>query len=646
MERHTVMSTEPAACTLSFDNLSLLRSVIDALSAHIAVLDKEGAILMVNESWRRFAQMNQMQTQDTGVGSNYLEICDRALGTDALTARMVAHGIRNVIEGRRANFMLDYPCHSTRGSLWFQVNISKFSVHDRDYIIVAHENITEWKQAEQRLQESEKRFRLLIERSSDVIVMLDAEGIIRYISPSIETLLGYRPQQCIGHNVFELVYPEDVAFLKQDFQDFVQQPGGIRTLQGRMVRSDGSWLWIDVHAANYLHDPEVQAVIANYRDITKIVQNEQELRVAKDKLEAILQSVADGIMVQDENGQLLYANKAAADVLDYESVEQMLGKSWEEILGQFEMVDEKGQVLGPGSLPGCRVLAGEREARAIIHSTSRVTGAQHWAIVQSRPVLDAQGRVLFAITIIHDLTEQKEMERRKDEFIAMTSHELKTPLTSLKIFMGVLQRRFRKNGEDQYLEYLSKIETQLNTLTELINDMLDVSRIQLGKLFLRKEHFELSMLIRETIDNLCGVQTTHAIRYESSAEVQVFADRYRIGQVLINLLTNAVKYSPPGSEVIVRLSATGEYALVSVQDFGIGIDEADQQRIFERFYQVTGPVEKTFPGLGIGLYISNEIIKGHHGKMWVESHKGEGSTFSFMLPLYGSGIGGGQSVPV
>ncbi len=629
------MNAESAARILPYGNLTLLKSVIDALSAHIAILDERGTIVTVNESWHRFAQINHMQSSDSGVGSNYLEICDNAIGGEASLARIVAHGIRNVLDCKRDTFMLEYPCYSAERPLWFQLNVRRFVACDSVYIIVAHENITEWKLAELRLQESEKRFRLMIERSSDVIVMLDEQAIIRYISSSVETLLGYQPQDCLGHSIFELVHPDDLEYTKQHFREFVRKAGLNVSIQGRMLCRDGSWCWIDIHAMNYLHDPDIHAIVASYRDITKRVQDEQELRVAKDKLEAILSGVADGIMVQDEAGYLLYANKAAADVLDYESVETLLHDSWKEILGHFEMVDEKRQVLGTGSLPGCRVLAGEPEARAVIHSTSKSTGEQHWAIVQSRPVTDARGKVLFAITIIHDLTEQKEAERRKDEFIAMASHELKTPLTSLKIFMGVLQRRFRKNGEDQYLEYLGKIEAQINTLTELINDMLDVSRIQIGKLLLRKETFELSRLAQETIDNLRGTQATHSIRYEPSAEVRVFADRYRIGQVLINLLTNAVKYSSPGSDVVVRLCTDQEYAIVGVQDFGIGIDEVDQQRIFERFYQVTGPVEKTFPGLGIGLYISSEIIKSHQGHMWVESRRGEGSTFYFALPLKG-----------
>lgn len=630
------MNAEPAARISPHGNLAFLKNVIDALSAHIAILDEHGTIVMVNESWRQFALMNHMQCSDAGVGCNYLHVCDSAIGDEASLARIVAHGIRNVLGCKRDTFMLEYPCHNAERPLWFQLNVTRFVACDSIYMIVVHENITEWKLAEQRLQESEKRFRLMIERSSDAIVMLDAQGIVRYVSPSIESLLGYRPQDRLGHYCTEIIHPDDRIQAEQQFQGCIQTPpGSCVRAQYRMLHCDGSWRWIEINATNYLHDRDIQAIIASYRDITPRVQREQELRVEKDKLEAILHSVADGIMVQDESGYLLYANKAAADVLDYDSVEALMHDSWQEILGRFEMVDEKGQVLGTGSLPGCRVLAGEAEASAIIHSTSKLTGEQHWATVQSRPVTNAKDEILFAITIIHDLTEQKEAERRKDEFIAMASHELKTPLTSLKIFMGVLQRRFRKNGEDQYLEYLGKIEAQINTLTELINDMLDVSRIQIGKLLLRKETFELSRLMQETIDNLRGTQTTHSIRYESSVEVQVFADRYRIGQVLINLLTNAVKYSPAGSEVIVRLCADQKYAVVSVQDFGIGIDEVDQQRIFERFYQVTGPVEKTFPGLGIGLYISNEIIKCHQGRMWVESRKGEGSTFSFALPLQG-----------
>ena len=150
---------------------------------------------------------------------------------------------------------------------------------------------------------------------------------------------------------------------------------------------------------------------------------------------------------------------------------------------------------------------------------------------------------------------------------------------------------------------------------------------------LHYEDFDLNGLIQEIVENLQATTLTHHIVVESIRKVFVHADRDRIGQVLTNLLNNAIKYSPNADNVILHMTANQHDATVCIQDFGIGIAEIHQQSIFERFYHVPDPIEKTFPGLGIGLYISHEIIQRHHGRIWVESQKGEGSAFSFTLPL-------------
>jgi signal transduction histidine kinase len=243
------------------------------------------------------------------------------------------------------------------------------------------------------------------------------------------------------------------------------------------------------------------------------------------------------------------------------------------------------------------------------------------------------GELARRIALVLDISDQKELERRKDEFISMASHELKTPVTSLKGFTNLFQRRLAKQADEKTLHYLARMDAQLNKLTKLITDLLDVSKILTGKVIYREEPFDLDTLIKETIENLQAATPGHRLRLNGTAEAQIYGDRDRIGQVLINLITNAIKYSPHADTVVIHVARDSQNAQVSVQDFGIGISKEHQQKIFERFYQVTDPEEKTYPGLGIGLYLSYEIIRRHEGTMWVESNKGEGSTFHFSLPL-------------
>ncbi|MBA2284725.1 MAG: PAS domain-containing protein, partial [Ktedonobacteraceae bacterium] len=259
--------------------------------------------------------------------------------------------------------------------------------------------------------------------------------------------------------------------------------------------------------------------------------------------------------------------------------------------------------------------------------------SSRWIAARARVFRDEQGQPLRMVGINMDISEHKALEQRKDEFISMASHELKTPVTSIKGFTQVLQRRLNERNDEQVRRFLARMDKQLNKLTQLINDLLDISRMETGKLFFHVEPFDLDEVLHEVLESLQEIAQDHLLCLEGNTKAQVVGDKDRIEQVLINLLTNAIKYSPQANKVFVRMSIHDGNVVVSIQDFGIGIAEAHQQHIFERFYQVSEPMEKTFPGLGIGLYISNEIIKRHHGTIWVESRKGEGATFSFSLPL-------------
>lgn len=364
----------------------------------------------------------------------------------------------------------------------------------------------------------------------------------------------------------------------------------------------------------------------------------REAAQARDQLEVILQGVADGIVVYTDDNQIVYANEAAAQLIGHVSASSLLAASTDTILANFTLSDEQGYPIASSDLPHRRVLAGEKDAHATIGYTPQGSGEPNrWVHVSARPIFDEQGTLVFAITIIHDLTERVLDERRKDEFISMASHELKTPITSLKGFTNVLQRRMAKpgQGDEQTRHFLERMDAQIDKLTRLINDLLDISRMQAGKLALDMERIDVDALVREIVENVQASTTTHHLRIEGSVQGYVWGDKDRLGQVFVNLFTNAIKYSPRAQTVIIRLARDPEQAqaVVSVQDFGIGIAKIHHKHIFDRFYQVTDPEEKTFPGLGIGLHIAREMVERHQGHIWVESRKGAGATFFVALPL-------------
>ena len=267
----------------------------------------------------------------------------------------------------------------------------------------------------------------------------------------------------------------------------------------------------------------------------------------------------------------------------------------------------------------------------MVRHQDNATGRLYWTLVRAHPILDAQGQVQFVVSVFTDITEQKEFEQRKDHFISMASHELKTPLAILSAFTQLLRERFEAEARQDVMLHLCKMDDQITRLTKLVADLLDISKMQEGKLELAREAVDMDELVREVVENLQPT-TTHHLLIEGAAQRTITGDRDRLGQVLMNLLTNAIKYSPQAETVVVRVAQTRDTLTVSVHDFGIGIAQSHQEKLFERFYRVYSEKDQTYPGLGIGLYIAHEIIQRHGGKMWVDSVEGKGSTFSFSLP--------------
>jgi signal transduction histidine kinase len=222
---------------------------------------------------------------------------------------------------------------------------------------------------------------------------------------------------------------------------------------------------------------------------------------------------------------------------------------------------------------------------------------------------------------------------QRDELFSVTSHELKTPLTSLKAYTQLLLMDTPGINTGQRKIVLEKMDKQISKLVGLINDLLDDSRLQYGHLNYNKKPVKLNNLISDVVSEIQLGTKEHRIIFQKNVNVTVNADSDRIGQVVTNLLINAVKYSPGSREIIVRLDKTDKTVICSVKDFGHGIKKEEQNKIFDRFYRVSGNNLNTYPGLGLGLFISKEIIEKHDGKLWLESEYGKGSTFYFELPL-------------
>lgn len=245
---------------------------------------------------------------------------------------------------------------------------------------------------------------------------------------------------------------------------------------------------------------------------------------------------------------------------------------------------------------------------------------------QSRKLIEIQKALMDEIEF------RKQAERKKDEFISIASHELKTPLTSVKGYVQLLERSIDKGDVPTLKKHLAKAQVQLEKLNELITDLLDISKIESGKLKFNKQPFVIDDMLDSVIEIIHQSNPEFKLLKTGSVKREICGDEMRIEQVVINFLTNAIKYSPGTSEVHITVEDRGESVYVGVRDFGIGIDEELQKNVFEKFYRV----EETaihFQGLGIGLYISAEIIKRHGGEVGVKSIPGDGSEFYFNIPF-------------
>lgn len=354
-----------------------------------------------------------------------------------------------------------------------------------------------------------------------------------------------------------------------------------------------------------------------------------ELRRSEEQHRLIVESVKDyAIFTLDADGYITSWNQGAQRINGYRT-DEIIGKHF----SVFYPEDEVKQ-RNPWNILQLTIKNGRHEHEGWLVKKNKAT---YWADVVVTTLKDDKGKLHGFSQIIRDMTIHKELDKRKDEFISIASHELKTPVTSVKVFNQIMQKTSLKRNDQEFLQYLNRMDRQINRLTEIITDLLDVSKIQAGKLEFNKELFDMNELVNETVENMQNVLEKHSIIVKGKATKNIFGDKDRIGQVLINFLTNAIKYSPNADKVIVKIIPQDNSITIGVQDFGIGISTEHLDKIFEPFYRVYNEAGKTFPGLGMGLHISQDIINRHDGTIWAESEIDQGSTFYFTLS-YNKGV--------
>jgi PAS domain S-box-containing protein len=486
-------------------------------------------------------------------------------------------------------------------------------------------DISERKYWEDALAQSERRFRALIEQSADAIVLNDAQGTITGNSPALTRLLGYRRDEIVGRFAGDLIHPDDHERIAALFADCLQHDRPVGPADYRVRRKDGSWCWVEGTATNLLADPAVQAVVINVHDVTERKQAEERLADQEERFRLLVQHSSDIITILDPDGTVLYHSP---------SLETLLGYTPAEREGRNIFATP---LVHPDDAAALRAMLRQAidQPEALVHAECRFRhkgGRWRWIEVIARNLLH-DPRVGGIIVNSRDITERRDYEQRQDDFISIAVHELRAPLTGLQGFAQVLARRAAREGHSDLVEIVPKITQQVSRLNILVQELLDVSRLQTGHLAFDLQPVALNAIVSDIVQEIQPLAPGHRLVIAETEPVIVRADALKTAQVLRNLLLNAIKYSPDADRVIVRITHEDSMGRVRIQDFGVGIPAEEQERVFERFGRVQATRDR-FAGLGLGLYITKGLVEGQGGTIGVESRPGAGATFSFTLPLW------------
>ncbi len=618
------------------DSEQFLQSILDALSSHVAILDQKGQIVAVNGAWRHFAAANGGDLSTCGVGSNYLEICQRA-SAQCVEAATASESIRQAIRGSTGELLLEYPCHGTREKRWFLLRVTPFVEQGIGRVVLSHENVTSLKLAEQAVRESEARYRLLFERSLAGVFSTMLDGRVLECNLAAAQVFGYAsPAEVLSLSATELYERSSeresvLAKLKSD-----------KTLTNHEMkfrRKDGKLVWVIANLA-LIEDSSGGIIEGSLVDITERKRAEEALLFETALLEAQSETTIDGILVVTAAGKVVWRNKLLESMFGLP--EGLLKTRDDSIL--LRHVTEK--VENPEAFKmKVQYLYSHPEEKSrdeLNFKDGRIFDRY------SAPLVDSNGRNHGRIWYFRDITERKrneqvlrdakdaaeESNRAKSQFLANMSHEIRTPMNGVIGVTGLLLDTELTAEQRQYAEL---VRTSGEALLQVINDILDFSKIEARKLTLETTDFDLNTVLQDVAALLAIKASEKALaitcRVEPGTPSLLLGDPHRLRQILINLVGNAVKFTHQGSvSISARMESKVQNASTlrfTITDTGIGFPQARADALFEAFTQADGSSTRRYGGTGLGLTISRQLVELMGGQIGAESEEGKGSTFWF-----------------
>ncbi len=506
-------------------------------------------------------------------------------------------------------------------------------------------DISARKRAEDELRTSEERYHALFSSISDGFAICEVKygengepcgHRLLDINPAGEGLLGGSREDLLGKRSHEI----PPAIEKSAVRAFREA-----ALTGKQIKIEtynqelGKWLDIlafsprkglvgvlfkDI-SERKRHDAERERLL---QQIGQLAEMSQRRAV---QLEAILDNMVDSVFVCDRRGRITLANHSGVRLLGLSSLEE-LRSALSRFPDFLEMRLPDGTALQSRETPLVQALAGNTVTNFEQLIVNQKTGRDVYVRTSAAPIRDDNGNITGAVAVSRDITDLTELDRIKEQFIAVAAHELKTPVAIMK---GYAQALLRKNEEvsPASQRMLNAIDRGADRIAGIVRDLLDISRLHDGSLELESERLDLLQMLDEVVGRMDHKTVGHSIHLRRNGPVLVVGDRDRLEQVASDLLDNAMRYSPDGGDIEIEVTAFGDNAVMSIRDQGVGIPKAKQGRIFERFYRAHTGTPYDYGGMGVGLYICREIASKHGGRIWFESDEGKGSTFYLSLPL-------------
>ena len=653
------------------DSEAFSRVILDSVSAEIAILDRSGVIVKVNDPWRRFALENSAEagkpSPQAEVGANYFAVCDTGTGraSDNADASKAGKGIRAVLDGSVLGFAMEYPCHSPDQQRWFSMNVTPLRSNSGG-VVVAHTDISERKQIEEALQESEFRWRFAIEGSGDGLWDWNVPQSKVFFSRRWKEILGFTQDE-IGSGLDEWskrVHPDDLVHAMADVQAHFDGTTPLYVNEHRVSCKDGSWKWILARGLVVERDAAAKPlrILGTHTDITARKQAEAALQESENRFRNLFKDIPSvAVQGYGEDGTARYWNEASERLYGYRA-DEAIGRSLLDLIIPAEMHDGVREAMRGMFETATPIPAGELSL--LRKDGSRVD------VFSSHAYVHVPGRAPEMFCVDIDITERKQTEaelqqhrhhleelvlsrtaelsqarddaeaanRAKSMFLANMSHELRTPMNGI---MGMTDLVLRRATDPQQIDWLNKSQGAAKHLLSVINDILDISKIESDRLTLEEQDFSLAealgdaMHMQDAPAQAKGLSLSWHI--DPALPDQLCGDAMRLRQILINFTGNAIKFSERG-QIIVRASVAAEDSQsvllkIEVTDQGVGISPEQQARLFHAFAQADGSRTRKYGGTGLGLIISKRIALLMGGDAGVISEEGRGSTFWVTLRL-------------